>query len=377
MKRRARIRFLGLTLCLIAACGETPDSPSHASAPASVPKGELNLYNWSDYIAPNTLRDFERETGIHVRYDVFDSNELLEAKLLAGGTGYDLVVPSASFVARQITAGVFQALDKTKLPGMKGLDPAVMKLLAGYDPENRHALPWLWGTTGMGYNRGMITSRMADAPLDSWDLVFKPEVVSRFADCGVALLDTPSEILPLVLRHLGRPVDSQHPEDLAAAEAVLMAIRPHVRYFHSSQYINDLANGGICLVVGWNGDILMARERAREASDPQDIGYSIPREGSLVWVDTIAIPRDSPNLENAYRFLEYILRPEVAAALSNHVHYANAIPASQPLLDQALREDRAVHPAPDTLAALFPNAVHTAAFDRLASRAWARIKRGQ
>lgn len=373
MKRSALLCCFGLVVCLLAACSGDTDAPA-GSPPAS---GELNLYNWSDYIAPGTLRDFERETGIRVRYDVFDSNELLEAKLLAGSTGYDLVVPSASFVARQISAGVFQPLDKARLPGLSGLDPAVMKILAGYDPDNRHALPWLWGTTGIGYNQELIKARMADAPVDSWDLVFKPEVVARFADCGVALLDTPSEILPLVLRYLGRPVDSQHAEDLAAAEAVLTAIRPHVRYFHSSQYINDLANGGLCLVVGWSGDILMARERGREAADSREIVYSIPREGSLVWVDTIAIPRDAPNPDNAYRFLEYILRPTVAADLSNHVHYANANPASQALLEPGLREDPAVYPSPETLAALFPNAVHSAEFDRLASRAWMRIKRGQ
>ncbi len=373
MRRPALLYCLGLVVCMLAACGRGAD-PAAETPSAS---GELNLYNWSDYIAPDTLKEFERETGIRVRYDVFDSNELLEAKLLAGGTGYDLVVPSASFVARQITAGVFQPLDKARLPELSGLDPAVMKLLAGYDPDNRHALPWLWGTTGIGYNRQLIEARMADAPVDSWDLVFKPDVVARFADCGVAMLDTPSEILPLVLRYLGRPVDSQRAEDLAAAEAVLTAIRPHVRYFHSSQYINDLANGGLCLVVGWNGDILMARARAREAADPREIAYSIPREGSLVWVDTIAIPRDAPNPDNAYRFLEYILRPTVAAALSNYVHYANANPASRPLLEPGLREDPAVYPAPETLAALFPNAVHSAEFDRLASRAWMRIKRGQ
>lgn len=373
MKRAALSCCLGLVIALLTACGgEAPGVSGQEKA-----GGELNIYNWSDYIAPDTLRNFERETGIRVRYDVFDSNELLEAKLLAGGTGYDLVVPSASFVARQITAGVFQPLDKARLPGLDRLDPTIMNILAGYDSGNRHALPWLWGTTGIGYNRRMIEARLPDAPVDSWDLVFKPEVLAHFADCGVALLDTPSEILPLVLRYLGRPTDSERPEDLAAAEAVLAAIRPHVRYFHSSQYINDLANGSLCLVVGWSGDILIARERARTASKTQDIAYSIPREGSLVWVDTIAMPRDAPNPDNAYRFLEYILRPEVAAALSNHVHYANANLPSQPMQEAALREDPGVYPNPATLAALFPNAVHSAAFDRLATRAWTRIKRGQ
>lgn len=363
-----RAHLLALCCLLLPACGPAP--------PAGSASGELNLYNWSDYIAPGTLRDFERETGIRVHYDVFDSNELLEAKLLAGNTGYDLVVPSASFVARQITAGVFQPLDRARLSGLENLDPEIMRILATYDPGNRHALPWLWGTTGIGYNRQMIAARLPDAPVDSWELVFRPEILARFRDCGVVLLDTPSEILPLALNYLGLPPGSQRAEDLAAAEALLGRIRPHVRYFHSSQYINDLANGEICLVVGWSGDILMARDRAREAANGHDIAYSLPREGSLVWVDTLAIPRDAPHPGNAHRFLDYILRPKVAADLSNHVKYANANRASLPLLAAGLREDRGIYPPPETLAKLFPNAVNGADYDRLTTRAWTRLKTG-
>lgn len=359
-----------LLALFLAACGN-PDAPPPAEARV------LHLYNWSDYIDEATLPAFEQATGIKVRYDVFDSNELLEAKLLAGHTGYDLVVPSASFVARQIEAGVFQPLDPARTPNRRHLDPALMEILADYDPGNRHALPWLWGTTGLGYNRAMIASRMPDAPVDSWRLVFDPTVVAHFADCGVAMLDTPSEIYPLVLRYLGLPTDSEDAADMARVEAVLTAIRPHVRYFHSSQYINDLANGELCLVIGWSGDVLIARDRASEAKNGHAIAYSIPREGSLVWIDAIAMPRDAPHPDNAYRFLDFVMQPEIAAAISNHVNYANANPASTPLLDPVLRDDRGIYPDADTRAKLFPNAVHSASWDRLASRAWMRIKSGR
>jgi putrescine transport system substrate-binding protein len=359
---------LALVFALLVGCGGTPEG--------AVGPGVLNIYNWSDYIGVDTVRDFERETGIEVRYDVFDSNELLEAKLLAGGTGFDLVMPSASFIARQIEAGVFQPLDLQRLPGRAQLDPALMKLLASYDPGNRHALPWLWGTTGIGYNARMIAERMPDAPLESWKLLLDPEVLARFADCGVALLDTPSEVLPIVLHTLGLPSDSQDPAHLAAAEALLARLRPHIRYFHSSQYINDLANGELCLVLGWSGDILIARDRAREAKTGHDIVYRVPREGSLVWIDTVAMPRDAPNVENAYRFLEYILRPEVAAGISNHVRYANANTASTPQVDSALRDDPGVYPNDATRASLFPNAVNTSDYERLVNRTWLRLKQG-
>lgn len=359
---------LSLVLVLLAGCGEAQKDGAGA--------GVLNIYNWSDYIGADTVRDFERATGIEVRYDVFDSNELLEAKLLAGGTGFDLVMPSASFIARQIEAGVFQPLAPERLPGRSQLNPGLMTLLASYDPGNRHALPWLWGTTGVGYNARMIAERMPDAPVDSWKLLLDPAVLARFSDCGVALLDTPSEVLPIVLHYLGLPSASQDPAHLAAAEALLARLRPHIRYFHSSQYINDLANGELCLVLGWSGDVLIARDRAREAKTGHDIVYHVPREGSLVWIDTVAIPRDAPNVDNAYRFLEYILRPEVAAGISNQVRYANANDASTPLVDRALRDDPGVYPEASTRAALFPNAVNTSEYERLVNRTWLRLKQG-
>ena len=380
-----------MTLMLVACgggdSGDTASSDAakvEAAAPAATETpaaaaGEqvLNVYNWSDYMAPDTVANFEKETGIKVRYDVFDSNEVLEAKLLAGNTGYDIVVPSANFVSRQIKAGIFQPLDKSKLPNAKNLDPAVMQVLAGYDPDNQHVLPYLWGTTGIGYNLAKVKERMNDAPITSWDMLFKPEIVARFKDCGVSVLDTASEVVPIMLRYLSLPTGSQTEQDLAKAEAALMQIRPYIKYFHSSQYINDLANGELCLVMGWSGDIFQARDRAEEANNGNEIAYVIPAEGTLMWFDTMAIPKDAPHVENAYKFLDYILRAEVAAAISNAVQYANGNAASTRLMDAKVATDPAVYPDQTTRATLFPNVVNPPDYDRLVTRAWTRIKTNQ
>ena len=337
----------------------------------------LNIYNWSDYIAEETIANFEKATGIKVRYDVFDSNEVLEAKLLAGNTGYDLVVPSASFVARQIQAGIFQPLDKSKLPNYKNLDPSIMKILAGYDAGNAHVVPWMWGTTGIGYNVKKIKERMPDAPLGSWDMAFKPEIVAKFKDCGVTMLDASAEIFPSALRYLGLPTDSQTAENLAKVETLVMSVRPSVKYFHSSQYINDLANGEVCMVVGWSGDIFQARNRAAEARNGNEIAYFIPKEGALMWFDTMGIPKDAAHVENAHKFLDYILEAKVIAAVTNFVQYPNGNAAATEFVDEAIRNDKSVYPDEATKAELFPNAVNTPAYDRLTTRAWTRIKTNQ
>ena len=391
---RVRILVVLVLSALLAACGGSDNSatsnlPAHneQSAPAATaatsapaaPTEEpiLNVYNWSDYIAADTVANFEKETGIKVRYDVFDSNEVLEAKLLAGNTGYDVVVPSANFVARQIKAGIFRTLDKNKLPNVKNLDPEIMKILAGYDAENRHVLPYLWGTTGIGYNVAKIKERMNDAPRNSWDMVLKPEIVARFKDCGVSMLDTPSEVVPIMLRYLGLPPGSQTEPDLVRAEAALMQVRPHIKYFHSSQYLNDLANGELCLVLGWSGDIFQARDRAREANNGNDIAYVIPTEGTLMWFDTLAIPKDAQHVENAYKFLDYLMRAEVMAAISNQMRYANANLAATPKMDPKVANDAAIYPDAATRTTLFPNAVNPPDYDRLVTRAWTRIKTNQ
>ncbi|MSQ69638.1 MAG: polyamine ABC transporter substrate-binding protein [Gammaproteobacteria bacterium] len=408
MTTYSRSSLVGLTLALcLAGCGksETPASteqpsdapaaqstaaapapaaaapaPAPAAAPApAVAAGEqvLNIYNWSDYIAADTIANFEKETGIKVRYDVFDSNEVLEAKLLAGNTGYDIVVPSASFVARQIKAGIFQPLDKSKLPNYANLDPELMKILAGYDAGNQHIVPWLWGTTGIGYNVKKIKERMPDAPIGSWDLILKPEILAKFKDCGVTMLDTPAETIPTSLRYLGLPTGSQDAANLAKAEALMMSVRPSVKYFHSSQYINDLANGEICLVMGWSGDVFIARDRAAEAKNGNEIAYFIPREGALMWFDTMGIPKDAKHAENAYKFLDYVMRPKVMAAVTNQVKYANGNAASTEYVEEAVREDPAIYPNAATKKNLFPNVVNTSDYERLVTRAWTRIKTNQ
>lgn len=394
MPRTLRHGLYAIVTALLVACGGSEEPPpatdaattaadpapaAAAPAPASPAAGEqvLNIYNWSDYIAEDTIANFEKETGIKVRYDVFDSNEVLEAKLLAGNTGYDIVVPSAHFVARQIQAGIFQPLDKSKLPNYKNLDADAMKVLAGYDPENKHIVPWMWGTTGVGYNVAKIKERMPDAPLGSWKMIFDPDVVSKFKDCGVATLDASSEVFPTALRYLGLPTDSQSAEDLAKVEELVMKIRPSIKYFHSSQYINDLANGEICLVLGWSGDVFIARDRAAEANNGNEIAYFVPKEGSLMWFDTMAIPKDAPHADNAHKFIDYILRPEVVAAITNYVNYPNANAASLPFVNEEIRNDTSVYPDPETKKNLFPNVVNTPAYDRLVTRAWTRIKTNQ
>ncbi len=274
---------------------------------------EVRIYNWSDYIDPAVLADFTKETGIKAVYDVFDSNELLETKLLAGGSGYDLVVPSGYFLSRQIEAGVFAKLDKAKLPNLSNTWPLINERVSIYDPGNVYSVNWMWGTTGVGYNEAKIKERMPDAPVESWDLVFKPDILAKFKDCGVHMLDASDDIVPAALNYLGLDPNSSDPEDLKKAEALLLGIRPFVQKFHSSEFINALANGDICIAVGYSGDILQARNRAVEAKNSVVIRYSLPKEGAQMWFDQMAIPTDAKNVEEAHVFLNYILKPEVIA----------------------------------------------------------------
>ena len=337
----------------------------------------LNVYNWSDYIAEDTIANFEERTGIEVNYDVFDSNEVLEAKLLAGNTGYDIVVPSASFMERQIQAGVFSKLDQTALSNRGNLDPDIMTRVALHDPDNAHAVPYMWGTTGIGYNEALVGEALKDAPVDSWSLIFDPAVVSRLANCGVTLLDAPSEVFSAALVYLGKDANSEDLDDLAAAEAVLAAIRPHIRYIHSSQQINDLANGEICVAMGWSGDIMIAADRADEADNGIEISYSIPKEGTIIWFDMLAIPTDAPHPANAHLFIDYLLEPEVIAEVSNYVYYANPNSAATALVEEEIIEDPGIYPTDDVKAKLFPDLAHTSKFTRLQTRAWTRFKTGQ
>jgi putrescine transport system substrate-binding protein len=374
-------------LCLLlAACGggkgPADDAVStsrsrDASTPADAGERVVHVYNWSDYVDPKVLEDFRKETGIEVRYDVFDSNEVLETKLLTGNSGYDVVVPSAYFLERQLAAGVFQKLDRTQLPGLANLDPDIVRQAARHDPGNEHSVVYMWGTTGIGYDADKVRKIMPDAPVDSWKLLFDPAVLAKFKDCGVSVLDDPTDMVATALLYLGKDPNSETESDLAAAEALLMKMRPHLRTIHSSQYIDQLANGELCIAVGYSGDILQARDRAGEAGRPIDIRYSIPKEGALMWFDTLAIPADAPHPANAHRFVEYLLRPDVAATNSNFVYYATANAKATGLLDEELRNDPGIYPPPDVKARLHANLAKSPAFTRALNRSWTRFVTGR
>jgi len=338
----------------------------------------VNIYNWSDYIDDTILEEFTAETGINVVYDVFDSNEVLETKLLAGSTGYDIVVPTGTFLARQIGAGVFQKLDKSKLSNLGNMDPAIASRMEKYDPGNEHAINYMWGTTGIGYNIDKVRERLGeDAPLNSWNLLFDPDNAAKLSDCGIYILDAPQEVLPAALNFLGLDPDSNAPDDIEKAEELLKTIRPHVRKFHSSEYINALANGDICLAVGWSGDILQARDRAIEADQGVTVEYVIPSEGALMWFDNMAIPADAGNVAEAHEFLNYIMRPEVMAKASNYVYYANGNKASKEFLNEDVIGDPAIYPDDDTLERLYTTSPKDNRAQRLYTRTWTRIVTGQ
>jgi putrescine transport system substrate-binding protein len=373
---------LGAVLAvLLSACGGSAPGSAAGSASASVPPGPeekvVNVYNWSDYIEPSVLADFQKETGIKVNYDVFDSNEVLETKLLTGHTNYDVVAPSGPFLERQVQAGVYRKLDKPLLPNLRNLDPAIQQSAALYDPGNQYAVDYMWITSGVGYNVAKIKERMADAPLDSWRMFFDPAVVSRFKDCGVAVLDAPTEVVGTVLLFLHKDPNSESTEDLKAAEKVLLSVRPYIRYIHSSRYIDDLANGEICLALGWSGDVKQAHDRAHEAGKGIELAYSIPRAGAIKNLDMLAIPADAPHPRNAHLFLDYLLRLDVAARNTNLLKYANGDLPANPRIDPAVRDDPGVYPPPEVSAKLVPERAKAHIFSRLLTRSWTRFKTGQ
>jgi putrescine transport system substrate-binding protein len=337
----------------------------------------LNIFNWADYIDPSVIVAFEQEYGIEVNYDVFNASEVLETKLLTGHSNYDLVVPSDYFLQRQIGAGVYQKLDKSLLPNLKNVDAEVARRLAVYDPGNQYAVNYTWLiTTGLGYNVEKIQARMADAPVGSWRLIYDPGVVSRFEDCGVSLLDSPSEVIATMLVFLGKNPNSESLEDLNAAERALKAIRPYVRYLDSRRYIEDLASGETCLALGWSMDVMRSRKRAKEASSGHNVAFAIPSEGSMTSMDVFAIPVDAPHPRNAHLFLNYMLRPAVAARISTQLRIANSVPASAPLMSESLRNDPGVYPPPEVRAKLVLGVVKSQEYTRRLNRAWARIKTG-
>ncbi len=344
---------------------------------ANAQEKSLNVYNWSDYIGPTTLADFEKATGIKANYDVFDSNEVLEAKLLAGSSNYDVVVPSAQFLERQVKAGVYLELDRSKLTHFGDLDPVLMKQLALNDPGNAYSVPYLWGAIGIGYNKAMIQERLGTDKIDSLDIFFKPENAAKLADCGLTVLDSSSEIMATALVYLGIDPNSEDPKDLAKGTELLKTLRPHVRYFHSSQFINDLANGAVCITLGYAGDMVNARERAAEANNGVELSIVMPKEGGILFFDVMAIPKDAPNTENAYAFINYISSPEVIANISNTINFPNVSLAADPLISDEVRSDPGAYPPTELRDKLYAMKAHSLKYDRLLTRAWTEIKTGK
>ena len=338
---------------------------------------EVRVYNWSDYIDEELLAKFETETGIKLIYDVFDSNEVLETKMLAGGSGYDVVVPTGSFMARQIQAGSFQKLNKDALPNLSNMWDAIEARTSLYDPGNEYSINYMWGTTGLGTNVAKVTEALgADAPVDSLDLVFNPANMKKLAACGVYFLDAPDEMIPAALKYIGEDPNSMDADVVAKAEPVLAAVRPYIKKFHSSEYINALANGDICVAFGWSGDILQARDRAAEAENGVEIEYNAPKEGALMWFDQMTIPVDAPNPEGAHKFLNFIMDANNMAAASNYVYYANGNEASQEFLEEDVIGDPAIYPNAETVKNLYIKEGYPIKVQRKATRMWTKIKSG-
>jgi putrescine transport system substrate-binding protein len=378
---RSAVRSLSVAFVAVAAlvaCGKKEEAPAEGTAatPAAEEK-VLNLYIWNDYLAPDTISNFEKETGIKVSVSNYGSNEELEAKLAPGNAGYDVVVPSASSYERQIKAGYYQKLDKSLLPNLKNMDPDIEARLAMHDPGNDYAVLHMWGTTGIGYNVRKIKAAMPNAPLDSWRLVFDPKVVRNFKKCGVAVLDSATEMYSMTLSSLGKDPNSQKPEDLNTATNAMMAIRPYIRYFDTQRMISDLANGEVCLAIGYNGDILQARDRAEENKTGAEIKYIVPREGTIIWFDSYLIPKDAPHPKNAHMFINYMLRPEVIAAVTNTVKYPNGNAAATPFVDKEVLDDPSVYPPQEIKAKLVPDLADTEETTRIMTRGWQKVTTGQ
>ncbi|KXU38818.1 spermidine/putrescine ABC transporter substrate-binding protein [Ventosimonas gracilis] len=338
---------------------------------------KVNIYNWSDYIGETTLADFQEATGIKPVYDTFDSGETLEGKLLSGRTGYDLVVPTSHFAGRQIKAGVFQKIDKSLLPNWKNLDPLLIKRLESSDPGNQYLVPYLWGTNGIGYNPEKVKAALGIDQIDSWNVLFEPENIEKLSQCGVALLDSPDEMMPAMLAYLGFDPNSTNLDDYKKAEEKFIQISKHVTYFHSSRYITDLANGNICIAAGFSGDVMQAADRASEAGNDIDVHYAIPKDGAALWFDVMAIPVDAPNAKAAHAFINYVLDPEVVAQISDYVGYANPNPAAREFMDEDVVENPGVYPSQAVLDNTYVSVELPQNIIRAMTRSWTRIKSGK
>ncbi|MEW5683891.1 MAG: polyamine ABC transporter substrate-binding protein [Pseudomonadota bacterium] len=359
------------TLLALAACSPKSDKAADGGST------ELRIYNWSDYIDPELLTQFTKETGIKVTYDTFDSNEVLETKVLQGGTGYDLVVPSNHNLPRYIAAGAIQPLAKDKLPGLDQLSPDLMAHMEPFDPGHKYAVPYMQGTIGIGYNADAVAKRLPGVKVDSWAVVFDPANLAKLKDCGVYFLDASEDMYAVALNYLGRNPNSQTPADYEAATALLLKARPYVRKFHSSEYIEALANGDVCVAVGYSGDVLQAKARAEEAKNGVKIAYAVPKEGSQVWFDVFTIPKDAPHADAALKFIAYMLKPEVIAKASNYIQYANANAAATPMVDEAIRNDPNVYPTPEMSKRLFVTTTKDQDLLREVNRQWTRVLTGR
>ncbi|NQD80489.1 polyamine ABC transporter substrate-binding protein [Pseudomonas sp. CrR14] len=338
---------------------------------------ELRVYNWADYILPQTLKDFQQQSGIKLIWDTFETNEALEAKLLTGNSGYDLVVPSNMFLDTQIKAGVFQKLDKSKLPNWKNLDPALLKLLETNDPGNQYGVPYMYGTVLIGFNPDKVKAALgADAPVDSWDLVFKPENMEKLKQCGVAMLDAPNEILPLALHYLGLPPNSTNAADYDKATELMMSIRPYVTYFHSAKYMTDIANGDICVAIGYSGSFYQFANRAKEAGNGVNVEWRLPKEGAPIWFDTFAIPVSAKNVEEAHEFLNNLLDPKVIAPISDFLGYPNPNTPGMLLVDKAISANADLTPTAEAQKTLYSVEPLPQKVERVRTRAWTKIKSG-
>jgi putrescine transport system substrate-binding protein len=337
----------------------------------------VNLYIWGEYLAPNTLTNFEKETGIRVVADHFDSLETAETKLLTGGSGYDVVLSAGQHLSRAIASGALQPLDKAQLPHLAGVGEEFRQHMALYDPGNRYAGTYAWGTTGVGYQQQAVAARMGEAPVGSWAMLFDPQVVAKFADCGVSLLNDPNEVFAAVMRYMGLDINQQRLEDLKAAELQLRKIRPYIRYFDNDRNINDLANAETCVAMSWNGNVAIAQAQAQQAGKAFNLAYSIPEEGTLIWLDALVVPKDAPHPQAAWKLLDYLMRPEVIAPITDTIHYANAITAADGLVDAQIRNAPGTYPPAQVRARLYGKNDNSKAFNRELTRAFSRLKSGK
>jgi putrescine transport system substrate-binding protein len=344
--------------------------------PASTEEGVVNIYNWYDYISPAVLREFTAKYGIQVRYDVFDSNNTLAARMLAGHSGYDVVFPSGAYLESMVVAGVFQPLDKTLLPNLKNLDPNITQRLAAHDPDNAHAVDYAWGITGIAYDEAKIRARLPQGTIDSWSVMFDPRVAARLADCGIGLYESPNIIVPSVLAWLGEPPNSEAVASLERAQQALLAARPYIRKISSGSLVDDLSTGELCLIIASNGDAMQAEERTRIAANGIQVRFIIPREGAVMWFDVAAIPADAPHVRNAHLFINYLMDPEVAARNSDATRFPNGNAASQHLLPPRLT-NAAIFPSGDLAARLIPERAKSEEYVRLRTRVWTRFRTGK